>query len=134
MWQRWQRVRLLEALRHVGIIEREWRSVRRTFVNISRVMVVITARLFARRHEQMRIDELAVAHRVDPMRPPPPTPKDVIPGKIYEEYERLTKLGVRPKKGRANGKVRSREVSEGDAAPIGGEHIEQEGLGQGRLD
>ena len=134
MWQKWQRVRLLDALRHVGIIERELRSVRRTFVNISRVMVVITASLFARRHEQMRIDELAVAHRVDPMRPPPPTPKDVTPGKIYEEYEKLTKLGVKSKKERASGKGRLREVSEADVSPTGGEHIEQEGPGQGRLD
>ena len=125
---------LLDALRNVGIIERELRNVRRTFINISRVIVVITARLLARRHEQMRIDELAVAHMVDPMRPPPPTPNDVTPGKIYEEYEMLTKLGVKSKKARASGKVRLREVSEVEGSPTGGEHIEQEGLGQGRVD
>ena len=134
MWFPWQRARLLDALRNVDATEREMIRVRQVFIQINRVMVVITTKLFARRQEQMRIDKLTVAHNGDNRRPLPPLPHEVTPGAIYVEYERISKIGMKTKKTRTQSNAPSSEVSDVDALPLGEDDVEHEDVGQGRLD
>ena len=93
MWQPWQRVELVTALRLIDAPAQVINMLRTVLVKINRMMTVIAAKLFARRYEHIHIEARTAAYMLDPGGPPPPSPAAVVAGMVHDEYMSLTNLG-----------------------------------------
>ena len=112
---------MVTALRLDTAMESELTRIKAVLIKINSMMVVITAKLFARRFDHMHISKQTEAHELDPRRRLPPAPALFMTGTVYEEYERLMKKGrknTKQKKSRAELEPQIGPAEE-DEPPIG---------------
>jgi hypothetical protein len=101
MWQPHQRLAIVNTLGLDRAPQATLRACRSALQKMNRMLTVVTTFLFGRRYDLMRLNKYVEDH---PDRTPPAA-KPFVTGSVWDEYDRISKLGQKPLKSPKTPKV-----------------------------